>query len=774
VKKCELLAPAGNAESLRAAIENGADAVYLAGKRFGARKSSLNFDLPELAEAINYAHRRRVRLYVTVNTLVADSEKKDLLDWLKAIDHLEVDAAIVQDLGVLKLAQEYVPDLPLHASTQMTVLDAAGAKKAFEWGMTRAILARELSLEEIALVHSLVPRLELESFCHGALCYGLSGQCLFSSLLGGRSGNRGECAQPCRHPYEMRWLEGDLEKLERKAFGHPFSLKDLNTLAVLPKLVESGIAAVKIEGRLKRPEYVAIAVRAYRMALDGDPLPPGMDRDLSQLFNRGFSTGHLFDASDKEDLVSFEQPGHRGLEIGKVKKFSPKTGRIVLDLMDSFTPQAQDELQIGEKRFTAEKVDKNSVISWSLKDQEIMIGSPVIRLSEEPLLAKLRSSYEKEKKIPLKVEARAELDLPLVLFFSDEEGHRVRVETEKVLEIARNQPLDRERLFAQLDRMGDSIFSLAEASIDRTDLAVSPSSLNAARREAVEKLEEQRKRHYSRPKAGVDLSEKKVGIELPGGLIAHVRGLACLNAALEGGVDGLVIDSDDPEGRPMAAQCLRADRFFFLRLSPFGNEKKEVFSEWGSVGVLAANLGQIDAPLVSDYSLSLFNRDAAQFLFEKGVSRAALSVELNKHQIAEIAKNSPLPLEAIVHGRYPLLLGRHCAGKRFCQEKKCLDHLQIFDRLNLEIPLQRDSSCRIALYNPKELCLIDRLAFLKKAGIDSFRLELTLDGAGKVFEVCSIYRNVLDRGEASEPEKKKLAALSDQGLTGGHWDRGVL
>nr|HBN09118.1 hypothetical protein [Cyanobacteria bacterium UBA8530] len=526
---------------------------------------------------------------MTVNTLVADGEKEDLLDWLRAIDRLQVDAAIVQDLGVLKLAEEFVPDLPLHASTQMTVLDALGAKKAFEWGMTRAILARELSLEEIKLIHSLVPQLQLESFCHGALCYGLSGQCLFSSLLGGRSGNRGECAQPCRHPHEMRWLEGGLEK---KAFGHPFSLKDLNTLAVLPQLVESGISAVKIEGRLKRPEYVAIAVRAYRMALDGDPLPSGMERDLSQLFNRGFSTGHLLDASEKEDLVSFDQPGHRGLEIGKVKKFSPKTGRVVIDLKDSFLPQAQDELQIGEKRFTAEKVDKNSVISWSLKEQEVAIGAKVIRLSEEPLLARLRSSYEKEKKVPLKVEARAELDFPLVLFFSDDEGHRVRVETEKVLEIARNQPLDRDRLFSQLDRMGDSNFSLEEVSIDRTDLAVSPSSLNAARREAVEKLEEQRNRHYVREQAGVDLSERKVGGELPGGLIAHVRGLACLNAAIEGGVDGLIIDSDDPQGRPMAAQCLRSDKFFFLRLSPFGNEQREVFAEWGFVGVLAANLGQ--------------------------------------------------------------------------------------------------------------------------------------------------------------------------------------
>ena len=263
----ELLAPAGNFEALKAAVEAGADAVYLAGSNFGARAYAGNFSPEELTKAVRFAHLRGVAVHVTVNTIVADSELDSLAEYLSFLNEVGVDAILVQDLGVAALAKRVAPKLILHASTQMTVHSLEGVQFLENMGFSRVVLAREMTLPEIEYICA-NSEAEIEIFMHGALCVCYSGQCLMSSMIGARSGNRGRCAQPCRLPYELI-DENGTDLLEGKAGTYLLSPKDLNTLELLPKLIAAGVDSLKIEGRMKRPEYVAVVVETYRAALDG-------------------------------------------------------------------------------------------------------------------------------------------------------------------------------------------------------------------------------------------------------------------------------------------------------------------------------------------------------------------------------------------------------------------------------------------------------------------------------------------------------------------------
>lgn len=746
----ELLAPAGTPEALRAAIENGADAVYLSGPAFGARKSANLFTEDVLAESIRYCHHHRAKVHVTVNTIVADSELEALENWLKTIDRLGVDAALVQDLGVLEVAQRVAPSLPLHASTQMSVMDVAGAKAAKEWGFTRVVLARELSFAEIQRIAKEVPGIELEVFAHGALCYGYSGQCLFSSLLGGRSGNRGECAQPCRLPYTLNGQK-----------GYPLSLEDRCTLDRIPDLMKSGVHSLKIEGRLKRPEYVAAVVSAYRKAIDGETATFETIQELKQLFNRGFSAGYLFDGLPEVTST----PGHQGIRLGKVVGGSAKYGRIDLER----TPSPGDEVAVGECRFLAEKVEGHSVYSWSLKDRPTPEGE-AYRLQDAQLLEKWNASFQGTvRRVRLDVTASGKLGEALVLKFVDPEGNTVETRTEELLEAAIKVSLDEARLFQQLDRLGNTAFAMGQLRFEVQDgVTVAPRAINAARRDAIEAMEAMRSQNYPRPAAGKRTPSHQQPQEVPGGLWVHLRGIDALEAALPW-VDGIYADADDPEVERISKRCLENSKPLFIRLTatPFLNEK---FPDLGD-GRLAANVGQIEEGVViSDYSVPCFNQETVRFLKSRGVSRATLSVEMNARQVQDLLSEAPLPMEAIVHGHYPLLISRRCVGKSLC--KGHCEPLTLVDRLGLEIPTRRDGRCRVHLYNPKELCGLGQLAALKKRGLAAYRLELTLDGPEKVGTICRLYRQVLEEQISVAEAHQELARISPD-LTNGHWERGV-
>lgn len=389
----EIVAPAGGEESLRAAVENGAGAVYLGGKKFGARHYAENFTNEQLGEAVKYAHSRGAKIYAAVNTLVKDSEIGELLEYLEFLSSIKADAIIVQDLGVLRLARERFPELRVHASTQMNIHNASGVNFLEEWGVKRIVLARELSLEEIRKI-SEKAKAELEVFVHGALCFSYSGNCLFSGMLGGRSANRGRCAQACRRKYAL--LKG------RENAKYALSMKDLYCAEILPELVSSGVSALKIEGRMKRAEYVAVVVGIYRKLLDrlregNFYVAEEEKKELLQIFNRGFTNSYL--TGERKNMVNPVTCDNAGIEIGKV--VGKNSSRIKVKLFDDLS--SGDGVEIALRSRTIGKsigfnAGSGETAEIELKNAaEVPLGSSVYKTNDANLIKKAQKSYAKNE-----------------------------------------------------------------------------------------------------------------------------------------------------------------------------------------------------------------------------------------------------------------------------------------------------------------------------------------------------------------------------------------
>jgi len=379
----ELLAPAGSPEALRAVIAAGADAVYLSGRQFGARKFAKNFSRDEIAEAIRYAHARGVRVYVTVNTLIHDRELAGVVGYLVWLYSVGVDAVLVQDLGIAHLAREIVPALPLHASTQLTIYSADGVLFATEHGFSRVVLARELSAHEVRAIARAVQHtgIGLEVFVHGALCYSYSGQCLLSSVIGGRSGNRGMCAQPCRKKYRMVSSKADeygrpVDPIHMPMTGqYLLSPKDLSTYTHLADLVDLPVVSFKIEGRMRSPEYGALVTATYREALDelarGAWRPDEAKvRELLLAFNRGFTAGYLF-GERHGNLMSRKDPGNQGLFFGTVTQWDDRTGRVTV------SAGQQIALHAGDGVLFTDPKHKDAEWGFSLNNEPVRSGTQV-------------------------------------------------------------------------------------------------------------------------------------------------------------------------------------------------------------------------------------------------------------------------------------------------------------------------------------------------------------------------------------------------------------
>ena len=514
----ELLAPAGSREALIAAVEAGADAVYLSGNQFGARAYAANFDEEGLRDAIRFAHLRGVHVHVTVNTMVLDEELDALRRYLQFLERSGADAALIQDLGVARLARQCAPLLPLHASTQMTIHNIAGAKAMEALGFSRVVLSRELSFAEIREIvrHT---NLEIEVFMHGALCVCYSGQCLMSSLIGGRSGNRGRCAQPCRLPYTLVDEEGS-DVLSDTAGKFLLSPKDLNTLDVLPQLVAAGVSSLKIEGRMKKPEYVATVVRTYRAVLDRilagqETEPTGEERsNLSQIFNRDFTTAYLLDRPGRT-MMSDRKPNNRGRLAGRVLAYDKVAGRVTLHLASDL--HAEDDLDFWVKvggRVNTRVHDMRDAsgrpIDHAEAGEDITLPLPrpvkvhdrVFKIYDTALMAAAKRYYTSGapiRRIPVDVTAVARIGKPLTITMTDADGHYVEAATEFFGEPAKKRPLTEEILKKQIDRLGTSIFTLRhfQATIDEA-VMFPVSEINKARQKAVELLEAARLRDFDR------------------------------------------------------------------------------------------------------------------------------------------------------------------------------------------------------------------------------------------------------------------------------------
>lgn len=519
MKKIELLSPVGDFECLKAAVQNGADSVYFGAANFNARASATNFDLTNLKEAISYAKLRGVNTHLTLNTLIKNTEFEDAVLLAKKAYEFGIDAIIVQDLGLARFLIKNFPDLPIHASTQMTIHNLEGALEAQKLGFKRVVLSRELSLEEIQYICANT-NIEIETFIHGALCISYSGQCLFSSMIGARSGNRGKCAGPCRLPYELlgtcetKGTDEAKRNVPIASKGYLLSTKDLCGLEFLPKLIDAGVMCFKIEGRMKTPEYVATVTRIYRkyidLALSDKPyiIDKKDVKDLMQVFNRGgFSTGHL-DSKANTSLVFPERPNNMGIYIGNIANLKPNKGHVFINLTDDISIGDTIEFEKESTKYTvSELMIKNKNITTGFKKQlvevgrmkgNLHIGDKVYKTNSKELSTFAYSSYQEEhKKVDLTACITLKKNSPVLLNVSTLSNTNpifdnisVSLSSDTLPVEAKSQPLDKDRVISQLNKTKDTIFTFKDIDVILDDNLFLPSIkvLNELRRNALDEI----------------------------------------------------------------------------------------------------------------------------------------------------------------------------------------------------------------------------------------------------------------------------------------------
>ncbi|BAB73440.1 DUF3656 domain-containing U32 family peptidase [Anabaena sp. FACHB-709] len=589
----DILAPAGNWECAKAAIENGADAIYFGLDRFNARMRAQNFTEADLPELMAFLHLRGVKGYVTVNTLIFPQELGEAQQYLRTIIAAGVDAVIVQDVGICRLIRHLSPDFPIHASTQMTITSPAGVEFAKSLGCELVVLARECSLAEINKIQQQIAQraasLPLEVFVHGALCVAYSGQCLTSEALGGRSANRGECAQACRMPYELT-VDGEITDLgERKYLLSP---QDLAGLEILPDLVKSGVTSLKIEGRLKAPEYVANVTRVYRQALDRvighsqrDHVSHQERYDLEMAFSRGLYTG-WFQGINNQELVHARFGKKRGVYLGEVSRIRHEEVTIKLEapvkpgdgvVFDCGHPEAKEE---GGRVYGVVQKGKEAVLSFgqgNVNFRRVHVGDKLWKTSDPELDKQLRQSFAGDNpqfQRPIDWEIHGEIGQPLIAIARDELGNIVQVESAISLVAAHTKPLDTERLQEQFGRLGNTPFRLRTLTNHLSGAVMVPvSELNRMRREVVTQLEELR----SQPKrwqlrSHVSFQDLLPPLSPPSpispSLIVLVRNLKQLQAALKTDVETLYCEFEDPRTYKEAVKIVHEVRQEKQKLSP--------------------------------------------------------------------------------------------------------------------------------------------------------------------------------------------------------------
>lgn len=825
----ELLAPAGSREALVAAVENGANAIYLAGNAFGARAYASNFDREALREAIHFAHLRKVAIHVTVNTIVADEEMGPLRDYLRFLYEAGADAVLVQDLGVARVAHETVPDLPLHASTQMSVSSLEGVRALAELGFTRVVLARELSLKEIRHICAHAP-VEIETFMHGALCVCYSGQCLMSSMIGGRSGNRGRCAQPCRLPYTLVDEKGQ-DVLGDKAGSYLLSPRDLSTIDVIPDLIEAGVSSLKIEGRMKRPEYVATVVRTYREAIDtyyagkGYAVTQEERDDLAQIFNRDFTTAYLEGRPGKA-MMSDRRPNNRGLLIGRVTAYDwdrrivtvKLSGRLGLgDQVDFWVKvggrvTATISALTDAKGRAVEEGQAGDTVSFAIPSA-VRDHDRVFKVYDARLMERAKETYASGapvRRIPVAIEVRAAIGEPLTVTIADGEGHRAEGKTDFIGESARKRPLSEETIRKQVSRLGTSVYEMKSLHCEIAgEVMVPMSEINEARRKAVEALDALRlkeieaREHRPEPKFTDRIARptpKKAHF------LVAVDTLGKAEAALAAGADGILFGGESYEHRviapeeyerawQMAREAGARIDFNTPRIVHDGQQKHverllAAFAAFPPDAVHVHNIAMLalvrrltDFAIHADYSLISYNKQTLAFLKDYGASGATLSPELTAKEIRQLAKESPLPLTCIVHGRLELMVSNYCVTGSFlggCGEGPCTQpctrgHFALKDRKDALFPLAMDQFCHMHVLNSKVLSMMPHAMKFRAAGIETMQIEAKAMGEKEIAAIVKAYRKAMAFPE--EPAEAQLSWIHEQegkDITRGHYFRGVL
>lgn len=761
MKQVELLSPAGDHLSFIGAINAGCNAVYLAGKKFGARSFAQNFEIEEIIEMIKYAHLRNVLIYVTLNTLVYDDEISDLIEYADILVKNNVDALIIQDLGVLEIFSKRYPNTDLHASTQMNTLNIEQAKFLKSIGVKRIILARETSIEEIKHIKENVD-IELEVFIHGALCISYSGNCYFSSMIGGRSGNRGECAQSCRLPYEL-YKEDEL--IEDKSYL--LSAKDLITIDHLAELIELGIDSLKIEGRMRKPEYVVQSVKSYRGLIESYYNKQNFAYEeekekLTKVFNRGQTKGFLFNETPKE-IVNTIKPNHVGVTIGKVINFF--RGKVTVLLNDTLS--VNDGIKfIGEKE-SGMKVSRilsyernvstgfsGELVVLDSKDP-VEIGSVVVKTSDSELEKEL-SDYLREDytSISLKGTVKAYLNTKLSVEVIDDLNNHYFVESDFLIPEAKNQPITKENLYEHFYKLGTTPFIFESLEILSNELGFIPVKvINELRRDLIDKIMSERIKRPARKIVNYKYTKK---VDLTGEkspeIVVSVNNAEQLEAALKSGIKEIYLDAnlDITTDTYKDAKIIKRQR----RINPFANYdyyKGTVISE---IGLL--NEKEKFTRLISDEFMNVTNIYSIHFLHINGVERVTLSSETNQYVLENITKNFSdtfgyYPnLEKVVYGREELMISKYCPiAKSYGTNVGCnlcyKNQYYLKDRKDELYPLINDGLCNIKIMHSRPLVLIDYVTDLINNEIYTLRLNFTTENYEETIKIIKAYQNSINK-----------------------------
>jgi len=830
IRTPELLAPAGSPEALRAAIAAGADAVYLSGKRFGARKFATNFDEPELQQAIDYAHLRGVKVYVTVNTLIRDDELAEIGEFILRIYEMGADAVLVQDLGVAALARQIVPDLNLHASTQMTIHSREGAAWAARNGFKRVVLAREVSLKEIEKMKDI--GIGLEVFVHGALCYSYSGQCLLSSAIGGRSGNRGMCAQPCRKPYVL--LKG-----ERDEYGRPknlvavpikekflISTRDLSTYRNLDRIVRSPVQSLKIEGRMKSPEYVAIVTSIYRKALDaisrGSWSPSRDDElDLALAFNREFTKGYLLGA---KDVMGRQMSDNQGVFIGSVAAFDAQRGEAAVRLSGTVVPEQGDGLVFlwpgQEMGLVVQRPHYKDGLLRLRTPERVRPGAKVYLTGSAALSRKAKEIISRAKtQVPIDLYIIWEDGVPLVDARpkSDTGDLHVLVRAGFKMQNAVKCPTTAQQIEAQLRRTGRTPFVIRNVEMNYPGGLFAPlGALNQLRREILANVEQAllEVRRPDRQKiAGAkrhldNLKLAKMSSPLEGRvpiLSVYADSLQAVRGAIRGGCRHIYFEPrlGVQKGRAKRMQellreaktiCRDAEMIWKwpkITREDFLDFVRPLYAEIVCDGIMVESIGAAEAVVAANPNariygasgLNVFNHLTVQAL-KPTFQLLTLSPELSKDQLARMialsrqSKSVPA-LELVVQGNLEVIVSEDCIPW-LDEDTDALTFwgLQDFRRI---FPLRLDDEKRTHIFNAAETCLLDWMPELFEMGLD----RVAVDARGRTEkyaqEMAQIYLKAIEMTEKGEKSLSEgLLALKDSirpmalgGITSGHFLKGL-
>lgn len=828
----ELLAPAGNMQSFLAAVESGADAVYIGAKEFSARQYAENFSDKDLSNAVKYAHERGVNVYLALNTLIRDDELNRALEVMYKASCSNVDAIIIQDIGLAAKAVRIIPGIRFHASTQMTIHNFEGVNLLKKLGFKRVVLSRELSLQQVDDIVKRANGVEIEIFVHGALCVSYSGQCLFSSMVGGRSGNRGRCAQPCRQRYKLVNYETGQEVYDGRYGEYLLSPKDLCTIEMLPEIVNKGIHSLKIEGRMKSPEYVATVTRIYRKHLDF--IASGRNyvvrdddiNDLKLIFNRGGFTKGLIGEEKGISLMSHEASSHRGIEAGEVSGYDNRNRTLKIRLTSSIRlgdvikrePGSEESTTVTKMVINGEKVQSGvpDEIVEIPTNHVWAIGDAVYKVYDKKLIEKAAATYSGKlfKKVPLYAEFKLSFGNPIELTVWDEEGNKVEVKGRKNAEEAQKVVLTPDKVLTQLESLGNTPYYLAKTQIEMEDELFLPiSEVNDVRRKAVESIAneriERRKKNCEDEKIfkaqvnrllemsnNPDIKHQpRISVFIPSfDLLQHIKPLNVSRIYIPSGdfFEDRIMPSviEDLVGK--GTEIFIAFPRITLRAEIdkiYENMKK--IESYGFTGALVGNYGLLkmfkilkNFKIHADYSFNLFNRFTAEVVEDLGLDGITASPELELKQVQKAITGVELDTEIIVHGRTPLMVGKYCPIRSLMlgsskADKECnlckTQPIGIRDKTGVIFPMIfSPGQCHFEVLNSKTLCMAWDFDLIKNLGMKYLRLHFTNEEGKYITDTIKLYSRLMYEGqEVLEDYSDFLEEIKQNGFTKGHYFRGI-